>query len=122
VSIKELCWCDDVLVKKSNTGHKFAIVRPINVRKDVKKNTRPKGKHIREKFPCLISTRNFLCRVTRWAIEGTREVWFSISDLFSMILPNLTFEYSPIPCIMIVTLIAIKVSTPKVDEKISEIK
>jgi len=122
VSIKELCCCDDTLVKKSNAGNKFAIVCPINVRKDIKKNAWSKGKPVRKKFPCLISTGNFLGRVTRWVIEGIQEVWFSISDSFSVILPSFAFEYSPIPCITIVTLIAIEVSTPKVNEKICEIE
>jgi hypothetical protein len=95
---------------------------PIDVQKDIKKNTWSKAKYIREKLPCFVSTGYLLRRVTGLSIKRPWKVWFRISNSFPVNLPNFTFEHSPIPGISTISWIAIKSPAPKSNEKLCEIE
>jgi hypothetical protein len=47
---------DGSLVKKSDSSHEFAIMCPVNVGKNIKKNARAECEYVEEEFPCFIST------------------------------------------------------------------
>ena len=60
---------DVVLVEDAYGSDEFAEVSPVFLREKVVKKSRTKSKDVDKVFPSLVTTRNLLCRIARWAVK-----------------------------------------------------
>jgi len=119
VCMCEFFACDCMLVKDSDGGDELAEVEEVAIGKDFVKQAWAKNKHVREVFPCLIATGNFLSRITRRYVKRSREVRCRLSNGFSMMQPNVSLQDGPVPCLPVICSFARHFATPERKDQVS---
>lgn len=117
VSEFKLLGRDPALVDDADTNDQLAVVPIVHRRKYPVEQAGSQAVEVEEELPGLVATRELFGRVARCAVKGAREIGSSVRNGLAMLLPDVSFQHSPAPITIWVSLPAGFAVAPQVEHE-----